>query len=635
VWASRLAENIKKGLEPISRWGIISGVVIMILMVLLITTDVTLRYTMNMPLKFSIEMVEVMLIVLFYSGMAYTQLRNRHIRVDVLTNHFPPKAQLVTTLCTDLLAIWIIIILSWRNVVQAQNLYRGGYLTGMIDVPLWPFAVISALFLAIFVLTVVVDFLENLAKLVTTGTKNYLWLLPGVVASALLLTMAFRPDLVPFEMTPLPFAIVSLLFLFFLIFMRLHIGAAMAIVSLCGIAYLQTTGSSLAVLGLVSQSVASRYVWSVFPLFIFMGLLVAAAGFARDIYDTAYHWLGHTAGGLASATVAACGAFAAICGESLPGIATFGTIALPQMKAYGYDDSLSTGCICSGGTLGILIPPSLGFIVYGIITGESVGKLFIAGIIPGIILALSLIMYIYIRCRLNPKLGPPGPRTTFMEKIVSLKGSWSVLVLFLLVIGGIYTGVFTPTEAGAIGAFGALFLGIATRRLKSLKVIRDTAISALVMSCMFFFIFIYAHGLIRFIGLTNVPFILAEFIAGLQVPSIVIIIGIMAMYLALGCVLNTLPVMVLTLPIIFPAVVALGFDPIWFGVLMTMQIEVGLLTPPIGMGVFTMAGIATDVPMYKIFKGVAPFWAVIVGVIFLIIAFPKLATFLPNLMMGG
>jgi len=446
--------------------------------------------------------------------------------------------------------------------------------------------------------------------------------------------------MLPFKIDPGTFGLFGFLLLFSLIFLRVYIGAAMGMITLLGTACMTSTGAGLAVLGMTSQTIASQFTWSAIPLFMVMGITVSVVGFSRQLYHTAYTWLGHMPGGLASATVGACGAFAAITGESLPGVVTFSEIALPEMKAYNYDAKLATGCVCAGATIGVLIPPSLGFIVYGILVEQSIGKLFIAGILPGIILTAAFILSIFIRCWRNPNLGPPGPATSLWEKAKSLQGSWSTAVLFILVIGGLYVGIFTPTEAGAVGAFTAIVLAATTRKITSVRSVWDGVVHATQTTAMVFFIFIYANALTNFFATTKLPFAVSEFIAGLAVPPLVTLFGIMLMYFFLGCIMNFIPALILTLPIIYPTVMNLGFDPIWFGVLIVVMLETALLTPPIGMNVFALSGIVQrsgiyNISMYSIFAGVAPFWLVLLGVIALLIAFPQIALFLPNLMMGG
>jgi len=425
--------------------------------------------------------------------------------------------------------------------------------------------------------------------------------------------------------------LIGLGFLVVLLLLGTPVGFAMAFVGFIGMAYLKGLPPALNVMGSTYFVNLGYYLFAVIPFFLLMGLLLASAGVGRDLYNTTYAWVGHQPGGLSMATVAACGGFAAICGDSLPTGVTMGTVALPEMKRFNYDDSLATGCVAAGGTLGILIPPSIGFILYAIITEESIGKLFIAGIIPGILLMSLFMLTIYVRCRLNPKLGPPGPRTTFKEKIISLKGTWVMIALFLLVIGGLYSGIFTPTEAGAIGAFAALIIGLAWRRFTRKSVITSFLDSGATSSMLFIIlggVFIMGY----FLAVSRVPLVVSDFVAGLHVSRYLILVLILFIYVILGMLMNIGPIILLTLPIFFPTVVALGFDPIWFGVIMVIMMEMGQITPPIGMNVFAIAGVARDVPMWTIFKGIFPFVIMQALMIAILIVFPQIATWLPSLM---
>jgi tripartite ATP-independent transporter DctM subunit len=405
----------------------------------------------------------------------------------------------------------------------------------------------------------------------------------------------------------------------------------MALMALLGLGYFSGTGAGLNNLSMSAVRVGTEYTWSVAPLFIWMGLLAYYVGFAEELYNAAYKWIGHLPGGLASATTASCAGLAAITGSSLTGVLAMGAISLPQMRAYKYDDKLATACICTAATIGILIPPSLGFIVYGMLTEISIGKLFIAGIFPGILQTGIIIGLITILTIRNPKLGPPGPKTAWREKIASLKSVWAVLLLIVFCIGGIYAGVFTPTEAGAIGSFGALVLGTIRRRL-SLKGLVQSMSEATRMTGVIFFIFVFATALTVFLASTNLTYDLAEWVIALDIPPLAIITLILLIYMILGCLMNSLPAVILTLPILFPIVTTAGFDPIWFGVLVVVMVELGQITPPIGMNVFAMAAYAKDIPMYNIFRGVLPFWVAFIIFIILLVAFPQICLFLPSLM---
>jgi len=364
---------------------------------------------------------------------------------------------------------------------------------------------------------------------------------------------------------------------------------------------------------------------------MWMGLLIYYGKFAKDLYDAAYKWIGQVPGGLASASVTACAGLSAITGDGLTGVLSVSPMALPEMKAYGYDSKLSTGSICAASTIGVLIPPSLPFIIYGMLTRVSIGKLFIAGILPGILFTLILVGTITLMCSMNPKLGPPGPRATWWERVASLKGIWGVALLVILVIGGLYTGIFTPTEAGAIGAFGALVIGIIRGRLK-LRGFLDSALEATQLTGAIMFIFVFANVLGVFLSTTGLPYRLAEWITSLDLSVYGLISLILFIYVILGCLMNALPAVILTLPIFFPVVMSAGFDPVWFGVLIVVMVQLGTVTPPIGMVVFAMAGIARDVPMYTIFRGVIPFWVAFLVLVIILVLFPQISLFLPNLM---
>ncbi|MEJ2587930.1 MAG: TRAP transporter large permease, partial [Deltaproteobacteria bacterium] len=333
----------------------------------------------------------------------------------------------------------------------------------------------------------------------------------------------------------------------------------------------------------------------------------------------------------AMATICACAGFAAVCGSSLATGATMGMVAIPEMDKYKYNQRLSTGCVAAGGTLGILIPPSIGFVIYGILTQESIGRLFMAGILPGILLALLFILTIYVQCLLDPKMGPRGASTTWKEKIRSLSGTWGILCLIFLVMGGLYLGIVTPTEAAGVGAFGSFVIALVKGRLNMRGLIQcllDTGKT----TAMIFLIIIGANIFSSFLGLARIPMGLADFIAGLALPRIVILMAIILIYVVMGCVMDCYAIMILTVPIIFPVIEALQFDPIWFGVLMVIVLEVGLITPPVGLNVFVLNAAAPEVPLTVIFRGILPFLVAAFAVIVILTVFPQIATFLPSRM---
>jgi tripartite ATP-independent transporter DctM subunit len=348
------------------------------------------------------------------------------------------------------------------------------------------------------------------------------------------------------------------------------------------------------------------------------------------MFFAAHKWVGHYRGGLAMATIIACAIFAAITGSSLAGAVTMGKIAVPQMKKYNYDMELATGCVACAGTLAILIPPSLIFILYGILTENSVGQLFMAGFLPGILLSSLFIVTVAIITARNPKAGPPGPKYRFKEKIISLKRLWHTLLLIILVLGGIYAGIITPTEAGGIGACGALMINAVTRRL-TLKKVFDSLLEACMTTAMIMLLMVGAFVFMKFLAISKLPFLLSQTIAGLTVSPLVVLMGVIVLYILLGMFLDVISAVVLTVPILYPSIVALGYDPIWFGVIIVLLVEMGVVTPPVGLNVYVL-GPMVNVPLGVIFKGIVPFCVAISVCIIILIIFPQIALFLPSTM---
>ena len=425
--------------------------------------------------------------------------------------------------------------------------------------------------------------------------------------------------------------IIGIVVLVLIFLTRIPIAFAMAIVGFVGFGLLVTFKAGMELIAIdVIDSFAS-YSFSVIPLFILMGNIAYNAGISRRLYYAAYTWLGHLRGGLAMATIGGCAAFAAVCGSLTATVATMGTVALPEMRSYKYDKGLATGCIAAGGTLGVLIPPSVIFILYGIQTEQSIGRLFVAGVFPGIMLAGFFIATIYLLCRRNPSLGPAGPTTSLKEKLASFSGTIEMLALFILVIGGLFVGLFTPTEAGAVGAFGAIIIGLVRRQLQwqgIVSAIKET----LKTTCMVFLLLLGVTVFGHFLTVTQIPTALADWMGDLPVPPVIVMIGMLAIYLLGGCFMGGLAFMILTVPIFYPIVLALGFDPIWFGVLMVIMVEIGSITPPVGISVYIITGIAKDVPLEAAFKGIFPFLIAFAICVAILIAFPQIALFLPGLM---
>jgi len=425
---------------------------------------------------------------------------------------------------------------------------------------------------------------------------------------------------------------IGLIFLILLIFSGIPVGFAMALVGLVGMCYLIGSNAGLGLLTIVPYHTIASYSMSVVPLFVLMGLFCYHARINEDLYRALHKWLGHLPGGLAMVTVWACAGFAAVSGSSLATAATMGTMALPEMKKYKYDPKLATGCVAAGGTIGILIPPSIILIIYGILTEQSIGKLFIAGIIPGILEAVFYVVTIYILCRSDPLMGPrAATQVNLREKLRALGGVWPVLTLFLIVIGGIYLGVFSPTEAGGVGACGAFLLTLVRKRF-TWRDFTSSLIDAADIVAMTFTILIGAYIFGYFLVATSIHCGVADFISGLHLNRYIILAFILLIYIALGCVMDSLAMIVLTIPIFYPLIIALNFDPVWFGIIMVRVVEIGLITPPIGINVYIIKGVAKDIPMETIFRGILPFLIADFCHLALLIAVPQVVLFLPGLM---
>jgi len=430
-------------------------------------------------------------------------------------------------------------------------------------------------------------------------------------------------------------AIIGFLALFLLMLLRVPVGMAMGLVGVSGFAYLVNGNAALKLIGTTSMRTVTDYTFGVIPMFLLMGTFVSNSGMSRELFRAANGFVGHLRGGLGFATVTACGGFAAICGSSVATAATFSAVAYPEMRRFGYPQSFATGVIAAGGTLGAMLPPSTVLAVYGIITEQDIGKLFIAGIIPGLLAMAMYLATIFIIGRVRPDFLPRGPKASWDEKLAGIKEIWAPLLLFVFVIGGLY-GLpylprFTPTEAGGVGATGALIIGVVTGRLNKEKILA-ALLQATRTSAAVFTVLIGALIFGYFLTVTQTPQKVTAFLTGLGLGPYGILALIMLMYLVLGCLMDAMAMIILTVPIIFPVVMHLGFDPIWFGVIIVMTVELGLIHPPVGMNVFVIKSVVKDVSFATIFKGVIPFILTDLVRLVILIAFPILALWLPSKM---
>jgi tripartite ATP-independent transporter DctM subunit len=576
------------------------GTVLLVVMMLVTTIDVIGRYIFNSPLSGANEIAEFLQAIVVYLGIAYTATQKGHVAVDFLFTRLPKRGQRFLTSFVSLVSAALFAMIAWESVVQSLVFKASTRSSPVLEIPVWPFVLFVAVGSGLLSLVLLADFFESLSS--ESHNRREVW------SRAL-----------------------GMVLLFLLLLTRMPVGFVMATIGFLGASYIRGVVPALGQMGRLPYVTPANYDWTAISLFVLMGFLALHSGMGHDLYRVVYTWMGRLPGGLAIATIGGCAGFAAISGDSLSTAVTMGTVALPEMKAYKYSPKLATGCVAAGGTLGVLIPPSIVFIIYGMLTEQSIGRLFIAGILPGILVSGLFMLYIYVICRLDPTLGPQGPKTTFLEKLVSLRATWRVIVLFGVVIGGIYFGVFTATEAGAIGAFGALLAGL-TRRGLTWQNFVTSIVDAGKIIAMTFIILIGAFILNLFLSLSRLPIEFANFIVGLHVSSLLIMILICVVYMILGCLISGLALITLTVPIFYPVVMALGYDPIWFGVVIVLTNEMAVITPPVGINVYAITGVAKDVPMEVIFRGIFPFFLMLVLALAILTVFPQIATLLPSMM---
>src|SRR6188768_985464 len=424
-------------------------------------------------------------------------------------------------------------------------------------------------------------------------------------------------------------AIIGFVSLFVLMLLRVPIGMAMGLVGVAGFGYLTSAGPALKIVGHTTMRTVTDFNFAVIPLFLLMGAFATTSGMSRELFRSANTFVGHLRGGLGIATIAACGGFAAICGSSVATAATFSKVAYPEMRRFNYPQSFSTGVIAAGGTLGIMIPPSTVFAVYGLITEQDVGKLFIAGVVPGILAVAMYMITITVIGMIRPGFLPAGQPAPWSEKLAAMKDIWATLLLFAFVIGGIYGGLFTATEAAGMGAAGAFIIGVVRRRLSPAD-IRRSLLEATRTTAAVFTVLIGALLFGYFLTITQTPQNVTSFLTGLGIGKYGVLALIMLMYLVLGCLMDALAMIILTVPIVFPVIKELGFDPIWFGVIVVMTVELGLIHPPVGMNIFVIKSVVEDVKISTIFYGVIPFIITDLIRLVILIAFPILALWLPS-----
>lgn len=626
------AGALDKVTSPLSRYASVTGSVLVMVMSGLIFVDVISRIVFNQPFSVTIELEQFMLACAVYLSISWAMINNDHVQVDLFISKFSPDMRLNSQLIFLLWSIFFFLIVTWQMMARAIEAFQIDDVGEVTGIPIFIIVGVVVFCSALMTLVLLKLYMEGQATLLKESPRPFLRTFLILLIAALGILAPWLVRSLPIEIPFTPAGIFIIFALLATMFLGFRIALAMGFIGFIGTWLLASPDTALSVLRMHAYDSVADYFLCVVPFFVLMGMICFRAGLSRTAYDAAYNWLGPMPGGLAISTVAGCGAFAAICGDSMATAATMGAVSLPEMKKYRYSDSLATGALAAGGTLGILIPPSIGFIVYGLIAEVSVAKLFMAGILPGVLMAVLFGLTTLIRCKVNPVLGPAAKKIEFAKKMKSIIGIGPVAILFVMVIGGIYSGNITPTEAGAIGVLGALVIGLFTGERLRWKSFFQALEESMRMTAMIFLILIGVSILGFFMVTTEIPLKMATIISSLAVSRYVVLGLILLLYLILGMVMNIIPMIMLTLPIIFPTVQALGFDPIWFGVITVIIMEMGQITPPVGINVFVISGVAKDVPMMTIFKGIVPFLLVQGLIILILIIFPGLATYLPGLM---
>jgi tripartite ATP-independent transporter DctM subunit len=603
----------------------------LLIMSLPVFLDVLLRFLFKMYIPGCIEIEKYILLIIVFLSLAFVQRNGANIRIEFLVSLFPQWVQNILSCFHNLLCMLFFALVSSQLIYQGIKMLQENVNTYDLEIPKCIFFFLAALGTLLLTLQLVIDFLQAFQR--SLDDKRWPWLMLSLALSCFL-SIALLSGFVPTGLSRSTAGILGMCFVFLLLFLGMPIGFGMGLTGLIGLTVIyKEVMPALGMLGIAPFATASNDMLTVVPLFILMGEFAYFSGISGDLFETANKWLGRLPGGLAMSSVAGCAGFSAVCGDSLATAVTMGTVALPGMRKHRYNMSLATGCLAAGGTMGILIPPSVGFIFYAIVTEVSIGRLFLAGILPGVLLALLFCFVIYIRAKLNPNLAPRGEPATLLEKIVSLKGVVGMLLLFILILGGILEGIISPTEGGAVGTVGAFVYALIRKRVNKKMIILSLE-EALSITSKLLIILIGVGILGYFLAATRLPYVVADFFMGLPVNRYLIFACVIGFFLILGCVLNVIPMILLVLPTIFPAITALGFDPIWFGVVTVLSMEMGQITPPIGVNVFAIASVAKDVPMETIFRGILPFFLCMIACVVLLIVFPEIALFLPSLIIN-
>lgn len=624
----KACKNLLKIMKPIASVGNIVASFALFIMVSFTFVDVFLRYIFKSPIAGSNEIVECSMVAVVFFAAAYAQLSKSHVSMDIITVKLSKNNRLAIETAVNFLSIIVVAFFLWESCFGVSGLLSSGKVTAAMRIPEGLVALIVPMGTFILFTLLIKDQLENIFECLKMGFSKIIWtliiIMPPIIASLLILFATSTPTL------GLPIiGLIGFVVLFIFFFTGMPVAYVLLMIGFIFLSHIRGLDAGFSSVATVGFRTTAAYVWGVIAFFIVMGYVCVYAGLSKDLYWTAYKWIGHLTGGLGCATIGACAAFSAVVGDTLSACMGMGAVALPEMKKFKYDLGLATGTIVSGGTIGPMIPPSIMFILYAVLAEQSIGKLFIAGILPGLLLCVMFMISIYARCKITPTLGPAGQKSDWKERVISLKSSGPIIALFCLVIGGIYGGIFTASEGGAIGACGALIIAIIMRRL-TWKTFAQSFLDSSKLVSIAFLILVGAMVFSYFISASKLPITLATYVANMQLSPLFVLIGILFVYMILGCIMPAIPMVLLTVPIFYPIAVQLNFDPIWFGVLIVAMTNLSAITPPYGINLFALTAIA-QCPMATVFKGALPFVWVTLLWLALLVAFPPIATWLPSL----
>jgi tripartite ATP-independent transporter DctM subunit len=613
------------------RWTNAIGMLLFFLMVVVNLVDVISRYIFNYPFSFILDMTGIMMLTGVFLAISHTYNMGSHVGVDLISSKLNPRARLMLESVTIILGLVIMAVMVWANfsnflytITEDINISQSTRFTRSPLVGILVFGLITLWLL------ILRDLLKKIKQSIEFKFKALHWTVILGISGIIIILSVFwmQPKLIQLSL-PVIGVIGILVFLVFLM-SGMPVAFGLILTSFVFIAHIRGFNISMNMLGAEPYTNTSAYSWSVIPFFVLMGYLAFYARFGEDLYYAANRWIGHFRGGLALATVAACTGMAAIVGDSVSCVATMSAIARPEMKKYGYDDRLTTGSIVAGATLGPIIPPSVPFIVYGVLTSVSIGTLFVAGIVPGIIMAALFCVTIYIWTRINPRLANLAGKSTWKERFFSLRAGGPILIIFLFVIGGMFLGMFTPTEGGAMGASAVVVLALIMRRYTRANFTKALVEAGNVTSIVFL-ILIGAVLFTRFGVWCNLSGTATSFLTGLGLTPLLVIALIYFIFFVLGFAVDSLALTLIGVPIVHPIAVGLGFDPIWFAVLLIIVINVGTITPPVALNLFVIKALNQDIPIDVIFRGALPFVLGTVASIILFFFVPNIITWLPSI----